>query len=67
MPFINANGERILVDAAYGFAEMEDRKASIRILIGNGTPLAGSGLFSVFGYRVVVDYKNRTAHLEKAL
>jgi predicted aspartyl protease len=66
VPFINANGDRILVDLAHGFAEMDGRRAPIRILIGGGMPLAGSGLFSVFGYRVVVDYKNKTAHLERA-
>ena len=62
--FINANGERIFVAVVYGFAEMESRRAPIKILVGNGVPLAGSGLFSVFGYTVVVNYKNKTAYLE---
>jgi len=66
MPFMNANGERIFTDVAQGFAEMEGRRAPIRILVGSGMPLVGSRLFSVFGYRAVVDYKDRTVRLERA-
>lgn len=63
---VNANGERVRVGLANGYAELEGRKMLVEILIFDGACLAGVGLFSVFGYKVVVDCKNRTAHLELA-
>lgn len=63
--FITANGEVVTTEAAYGFVEMEGRKVHVKIAIADGVSLAGCGLFSVFGYRAVVDYKNRTAYLER--
>ncbi len=65
VPSVSAHGQEILVDAVVGYAEMEGRKAPIRILIGDGELLAGIGLFSVFGYRAVVDCKNKEAYLER--
>jgi predicted aspartyl protease len=62
--FVNANGERVLGAFVYGYADMENRRVPIRIIIVNGSQLAGMGLFTVFGYRIMVDGKNRTAHLE---
>lgn len=64
---INANGERVRVGFANGYAEMEDRKILVDILIFGGPPLAGMGLFWLFSYKVVVDPKNRTAHLESVI
>jgi predicted aspartyl protease len=61
---VNASGESVPVGVAQGYAEMEGRKAPITINITNGPYLAGIGLFSVFGYKAVVDCKNRSAYLE---
>jgi hypothetical protein len=46
---------------------MEGRRIPVRIIVVNGPQLAGMGLFTVFGYRVVVDGKNRVAYLEQAI
>jgi len=67
IPAINANGERILAGLSPRYVEMEGRKKLIDILIFDGAPLVGIGLFSAFGYTVVVDCKNRTAHLESTI
>jgi predicted aspartyl protease len=65
VPSVSAHGQRIPVRGVIGHAEMEGRIAPVRILIGEGTPLAGIRLFSVFGYRAVVDCKNKEAYLER--
>lgn len=65
--FTNANGEIISVGFVRGYAEMEGRKAPIRILIVNGSRLAGMGLFLVFGYRVIVDGKRKIVQLESVI
>jgi predicted aspartyl protease len=63
--FINANGQDILSGTAQGYVELESKKAPVTIIIANGAYLAGGALFTLFGYRVVVDYKNREARLER--
>jgi|SRR5580704_7231365 predicted aspartyl protease len=63
----NANGERVPAQFSPGYAEMEGKKKPISIVIANGPHLAGIGLFSLFGYKVVVDCKNKTAHLESTI
>lgn len=63
---VNANGERMLVEFAQRYVEMEGRRMLADILIFDGASLAGIGLFAAFGYKVVVDCQNRTAHLERA-
>ena len=62
--FTNANGEIISAGFVLGYAEMENRRVPVRIVIANGSRLAGMGLFTVFGYRIVVDTRKKTAHLE---
>jgi len=62
--FTNANGELVLAGTAQGYAEMEGKKAPITIIIKKGAHLAGIGLFSVFGYKAVVDCKKKEAYLE---
>jgi predicted aspartyl protease len=66
LPFKNANGENVFAKAAHYLAEMEGRRAPVRILVINGMPLAGMGLFSVFGYRISIDCKNEEVYLERA-
>ena len=63
--FINANGESVPAGTVRGYADMEGRKVHVTIIIKNGASLAGGALFSALGYKVVVDYKNREAHLER--
>lgn len=60
----NAQGEKIRVGRTRGYVELEGRKILVSIFILTGAQLAGIGLFSAFGYKVVVDCKHRTAHLE---
>jgi predicted aspartyl protease len=62
--FTNANGELVLAGTAQGYAEMEGKKAPVTIIIKKGAHLAGIGLFSVFGYRAVVDCKKKEAYRE---
>lgn len=63
----NANGQRISAKFSPGYAELEGKKKLISIIIADGPHLAGIGLFSLFGYKVVVDCKNKTAHLESTI
>ena len=60
----NANGERVAAQLSQGYAELENKKKPVAIIIADGPPLAGMGLFTMFEYKVVVDCKNKTAHLE---
>ena len=65
--FTNANGENVLAQTAQGYVDMEERKVPITIIIKNGVSLAGGALFSALGYKVVIDYKNREAYLERII
>jgi predicted aspartyl protease len=62
----NANGQRVLVGFAYGFAELENKKKSVEIIVADGPHLLGIGFLAVFGYKSVVDCKNWICHLELA-
>jgi hypothetical protein len=64
---VNANGEKISAKSGYAYVELEKKRMLVEILIFDGAPLAGIGLFSQFGYKIVVDCKNRTAHLESTV
>lgn len=61
----NANGQRVLAQLSTGYAELENKKRPIDIIIADGPLLAGMGLFMLFEYKVVIDCKNRTAQLEQ--
>jgi predicted aspartyl protease len=63
--FTNANGEIISAGFVLGYAEMENRRAPIKIIIVSGSRLAGMGLFMVFGYQAVIDGRKRRAYLER--
>lgn len=62
----NANGQRIPVGFAYGFAELEGKKKSVEIIVADGPHLLGINFLSTFGYKAVVDCKNWLCHLETA-
>jgi predicted aspartyl protease len=65
--FENANGERVAAGFSLGYAEMEGRKRIVNIIIADGPHLAGGGLFSLFGYKAVADFKNKKTHLEAVI
>lgn len=67
LPFKNANGENVFAKTAYGFAELEGRRAPVKILIVDGMPLAGMGLFGLFGCRISIDCRNEEVRLERAV
>lgn len=58
-------GEEISVGFSYCFVELGNTKILTEILIFSGPPLIGIKLLGDFGYKAVVDCKNRTAHLER--
>jgi predicted aspartyl protease len=62
----HANGQRVLVSFAYGFAELENQKKSVEIIVAAGPHLLGINFLAVFGYKSVVDCKNWVCHLELA-
>ena len=61
-----ANGQTIQAKFALAYALMEGAKEPVSIAIGEGSKLAGIGLFTKFGYKVVVDCKDRIVELHKA-
>jgi len=61
------NGQRISARFSPAYAELEGKKKPISIVIADGPHLAGISLFTLYGYKVVVDCKNRTAHLEDTI
>lgn len=62
-----ANGEQIAAGLSQGYVELENVKKPVAIIIANGSPLVGMGLFTLFKYKVVIDCRNRTAHLESTI
>lgn len=61
-----AGGQILEVPIALAQAAMEGEVRNIEVLISQGLPLAGIGLFSKFSYKAVVDCKYKTVVLEKA-
>ncbi len=62
-----ASGQVIDVPVALAIASMEGATNDIQVMIANSLPLAGIGFLSKFGYKAIVDCKNRTVVLEKAV
>lgn len=60
-----ADGSKIEVPVATGYALLEGEILSMSILVGDGAPLVGIGLLTKFGYKASMDCKNRTVELEK--
>ena len=61
-----ADGSEVLMPSALAIASMEGALNHVNVLISKGSPLAGIGLLSKFGYKAIVDCKHRTVSLEKA-
>jgi len=62
----NANGQRVPVGFAYGFAELENKKKSVEIIVADGPHLLGISFLASFGYASFVDCKNWICRLEAA-
>jgi predicted aspartyl protease len=60
-----ADGSEVLMPSALAIASMEGAANHVNVLISKGSPLAGIGLLSKFGYKAIVDCKHRTVSLEK--
>ncbi|TSC77515.1 MAG: hypothetical protein G01um101424_362 [Parcubacteria group bacterium Gr01-1014_24] len=61
-----ANGQIVQVPTALALALMEGEVQSVQVLISESFPLAGISFLSKFGYKAIVDCKNKTVALEKA-
>lgn len=61
-----ANGQVVDVPVALAYAAMEDVVENIQVLISESMPLVGISFLSKFGYKAIVDCKNRTVALEMA-
>lgn len=61
----NANGEKVLLNTSFVSAVMENETKDVQVIISNGTPLLGIGFLTKFGYKAIVDCKQRTVILEK--
>ncbi len=64
-PVTNMNGELVQAPVALAYAEMEGEKKTVSILILDGMHLAGIGLYTKFGHKIMLDCKNRTIELHK--
>lgn len=60
-----ATGQITQVPVAIALSAMEGTLDTIEVLISEGTPLAGIGFFSKFGYKITIDCKNKSVVLEK--
>jgi predicted aspartyl protease len=61
-----ANGQTVRSKVALAYTSMEGIRNAVSVVIEEGTHLAGIGLFTKFGYKAIVDCKNRTVELHKA-
>jgi len=60
-----ANGQIIEVPMALAIAAMEGITSYIQVLISDSMPLAGISFLKKFGYKAIVDCKNRKVALER--
>jgi predicted aspartyl protease len=61
-----ANGQVVDVPVALAYAAMEDVVENIQVLISESMPLVGISFLTKFGYKAIVDCKNRIVTLEMA-
>ncbi len=59
-----ANGQTIEAPIALALSAMEGVAKNVEVIISEGLPAAGIGFFSKFGYKAVLDCKNKTVTLE---
>ena|SRR3989344_3256764 len=60
-----ASGETVEVPVALARATMEGVLSYIQVQISGGFPLVGISFLTKFGYKAIVDCKNRTVILER--
>ncbi len=60
-----ANGEKVTLNFSNANAIMENENKKVQILVSNGIPLLGIGFLTKFGYKAIIDCKQRTVTLEK--
>jgi len=61
-----ANGQVVETAVAFGLAAIEGMVNRIQVLISENIPVIGISFLSKFGYKAIVDCKNKTVILEKA-
>ncbi len=61
----NANGEKVLLNTSFVSAKMENEIQDVQVIISKGFPLLGIGFLTKFGYKAIIDCKQRTVILEK--
>jgi predicted aspartyl protease len=61
----NASGQTIACPIALAYVSMEGVRDIVSIIIEDGSPLVGIGLFTKFGYKITIDCKRRLVNLEK--
>ena len=60
-----ANGEKVTLNFSNANAILENENKKVQILVSNGIPLLGIGFLTKFGYKAIIDCKQRTVTLEK--
>lgn len=65
VPVTIANGATVQVPHALAIAAAESAANYVQVGISNGSPLLGINFLTKFGYRAMVDCKNRTIVLDK--
>lgn len=64
-PVLLANGTSATMQASVAFVAMEGDTKEVSVLISEGRAVIGGGLLKMFGYKLIVDYKNGSVTLEK--
>ena len=62
-----ATGRIVQVPTATAYSAMEGVMNTVEVLISEGMPLAGIGFFSKFGYKAIIDCKNKNIALERVV
>lgn len=65
VPTTIADGTVVQVPNASAIALMEGIGNFVQVALSNGSPLAGIGFLTKFGYRAIVDCQHRTVFLDK--
>lgn len=60
-----ADGRVINMPCAVALISMEGINSYMEVMIGNGDPLAGIKFLSQFGYKAIIDCKNKKVVLER--
>jgi len=64
-PVLLANGTSATMRASLAFVVMDGDTKEVNVLIAEGRAVLGGGLLKMFGYKLMVDYKNGSVMLER--